>query len=270
MKTVSQWEVPSLLKKSEKHAVEWCIERDDNRNFYEQQIKEGYLSMSVSSKTVKRALRILEQLISQFFQAGFALTVERNRYHAPASAILFEGEVVSFRIREKQVCQPNKKDSYPSRILVPTGKLELELYAGYFEWKPSKLFADTDYTKLEDKIDEVVPYLKGAIKELQEIHLREEIERKEQEEKARKQKEHEQALEARAKQVKSILRDIRLYDRARIIRDYCDKVAPLIESESYLKKIELARRFADWIDPTVAYTDELSELYYKTDFWNSN
>ena len=135
MKTVSQWEVPSLLKKSEKHAVEWCIERDNNRNFYEQQIEEGYLSMSVSSKTVKRALRILEQLISQFYQAGFALTVERNRYHAPASAILFEGEVVSFRIREKQVCQPNKKDNYPSRILVPTGKLELELYAGYFELK---------------------------------------------------------------------------------------------------------------------------------------
>ena len=266
LRKVSQGEVPSLLKKSEKHAIEWSIERDDNRNFYERQTEVGYLSMSVSSKTVKRAIGILERLISQFYEAGFALTVDRNNYHSPASAILSEGEIVSFRIREKQVSQPNKKDSYPSRILVPTGKLELELYAGYFDWKPSKLYADTDYTKLEDKIDEVVPYLKKAIDELKEIHLREEIQRQEQEERARKQKEHEQALEERAKQVKSILRDIRLYDRARIIREYCDKVEPFA-AQGYLKKIELARRFADWIDVTVDYTDELSELYRKTDFW---
>ena len=75
-----------------------------------------------------------------------------------------------FRIREIQVSQPNRRDSYPSRILVPTGKLGLELYAGYFELKPSKLFADTDYTKLEDKIDDIVPYLKEAIFELKQIH----------------------------------------------------------------------------------------------------
>ena len=265
MKTVLQWQVPSLLKKSEKHAIEWRIERDDNRNFYEQQTEVGYLSMSVSSKTVKRALRILERLITEFYKAGFALTVERNNYHSPASAILFDGEMVSFRIREKQVSQPNTKDSYPSRILVPTGKLELELYAGYFDWKPSKLYADTDYTKLENKIDEVVPYLKRAIDELKKIHQREEILRQEQEERVRKQKEHKKALEERATQVKSILMDIHLYDRARIIREYCDKVEPYA-TPNYLKMIELARQFADWIDVTVDYTDELSEMYRKTDF----
>lgn len=266
IKTIPQWRLPALLKQSEKHALEWSIERGAGNQYYHRHIEQGFLSMSVSSKTIKRALKVLEQIISKFYEAGFALTVERNRYGTPASAILYDGEVVPFRIREKQVSQPNRRDSYPSRILVPTGKLELELYAGYFELKPSKLFADTDYTKLEDKIDEVVPYLKKAIDELKRIHQQEKIQRQEQEERARKQKEHKRAIEERAKQIESIMRDIRLYDKARIIREYCDKVEPFA-TQDYLKKIELARRFADWIDVTVDYTDELSEFYRKTDFW---
>ena len=267
MKTVPKWGLPALLKKSEKHALEWKIERGTSNQFYEYQIEEGYLSMSVSSKTIKRAMKILEQVILKFYEAGFSLTVERNRYHAPASAIVFDGEIVSFRLREKQVSQPNRKDSYPSRVLVPTGMLELELYAGYFEWKPSKLFADTEYTKLEEKIDDIVPYLKSAIEELKRIHQAEEERRIQQEEEKRLREEHEQMIKARAALVKSILQDIYLYEQSKIIRDYCDKVEPLTKSENYLKKIQIARSFADWINPTTDYEDELlSELYDAEDF----
>ena len=267
IKTTPQWKLPALLKQSEKHALEWSIERGSGNQYYHRHIEQGFLSMSVSSKTIKRALKILEQVISKFYEAGFALTVERNRGGTPASAILYDGEVVPFRIREIQVSQPNRKDSYPSRILVPTGKLELELYAGYFELKPSKLFADTDYTKLEDKINDVVPYLKEAIFELKQIHLREEERRIRQEEEKRLRKEHEQMIRARAAQVKSILQDIYLYEQAKIIQDYCDMVEPLTKSENYLKKIQIARSFADWVNPTTDYEDELlSELYDAKDF----
>lgn len=256
-----------MLKKSEKHALEWSIERGTSNQYYQRQVENGFLSMTISSKMIKRAMKILERFLLKSYDAGFSLTVEHNIFRAPASALVYDGEIVSFRLKEKQVSQPNRKDSYPSRILVPTGKLELELYAGYYEWKPSKLYADTDYTKLEDKIDDIVPYLKKAFEELKRIHEREEERRIEREEQARKKKEHEQALEERARQVKSIMRDIRLYDRARVIREYCDKVEPRVSSASYLKKIELARRFADWIDVTVDYTDELSERYSETDIW---
>lgn len=266
LNTISQWGLPALLKRSEKHALEWSIERGAGNQFYHRQIEDGFLSMSVSSKTVKRAMRILEQVISRFYEAGFALTVERNRYSTPASAVIIDGEVAPFRIREIQVSHPNRKDNYPSRILVPTGKLVLELYAGYFEWKPSKLYADTEYTRLEDKIDDIVPYLKGAIFEMKQIHAIEEERRKRQEEEKRLREEHEQRIHERAAQVKSIIRDIRLYDRARVIRDYCDMVEP-IATQDYLRMIEVARRYADWIDVTVDYTDELSELYDITDFW---
>ena len=267
IKTIPQWRLPALLKQSEKHALEWSIERGAGNQYYHFQIEQGFLSMSVSSKTIKRALRILERIITQFYEAGFALTVERNRGGTPASAILYEGEIVPFRIREIQVSQPNRRDSYPSRILVPTGKLELELYAGYFELKPSKLFADTDYTKLEDKIDDIVPYLKEAIFELKQIHLREEERRIQQEEERRLRKEHEQMIRARAAQVKSILQDIFLYEKAKVIQEYCDMVEPLTKSENYLKKIQIARSFADWINPTTTYVDEiLSEMFEVKDF----
>lgn len=268
LNTISKAELPALLKKSEKHALKWSIERDDNRSFFKWQVEEGYLSMSVSAKTVKRALMILERLIKQFYDAGFDLTVEQSRHDVPASAFLYDGERVSFRLKEKQVRETTMKYGYPYSVLVPTGKLELEVYAGYFEWKPSKLYADTEYTKLEDKLDDVVPYVKGAIEELKRIHEEEEIERKEEEERARIEQEHEEALEERAQQVMSILDDIRLYHRAQVIRNYCDKVEPLVSSKDYLKKIELARRFADWIDPTIEYDDELSEMYDEEAFWD--
>ncbi len=223
--------------------------------------------MSVSSKTIKRAMSILECVILKFYDAGFELTVDRDRYRAPASAILYDNEIVSFRIREKQVSQMRTDNGYPTRILVPTGKLELELYAGYFEWKPSKLFADTDYTTLEDKIDDIVPYLKTAIEELKRIHQAEEERRIRQEEEKRLQKEHMQVIQARAALLKSILQDILLYEKAMVIRDYCDKIEPSVKSEDYLEKIKVARSFADWINPTTNYKDELlSEFYGVKDF----
>lgn len=267
LNTISQWALPALLKRSEKHALEWSIERGSGNQYYHFQIERGYLSMSVSSKTIKRAIRVLEQVITKFYEAGYALTVERNRYSTPASAVLFDGEVVPFRIREIQVSQINRRDNYPSRVLVPTGKLVLELYAGYFELKPSKLFADTDYTKLEDKIDDIVPYLKGAIFELKRIHQEEDERRIQQEKERRLREEHERMIRARAAQVKSILQDIFLYEKAKVIQEYCDMVEPLTKSEKYLAKIQIAREVADWINPLSDYEDELlSESYSVTDF----
>ena len=74
-------------------------------------------------------------------------------------------------------------------------------------------------------------------------------------------------IRARAAQVKSILQDIYLYEQAKIIQDYCDMVEPLTKSENYLKKIQIARSFADWVNPTTDYEDELlSELYDAKDF----
>lgn len=265
-KTISKKELPALLKKSEQHANEWCYERSKYSNSYQHQIEKGYLSMSVSSKSVKRAVKILEQVLLRCFDAGFALTVERDRYSMPASALLTDDEVVSFRIREKQTIRTDTKDGYRSRILVPSGRLELDLYAGDFYWKPSKYYEDTERTKLEDKIDGIVPYLKSAVQELKRIHLEEEKRQREKDEEIRKQREEQQKLNARANLLKSILKDITLYEKARVIKNYCDIVEPLVKSDTYRKKIELARKYADWINPLVDYSDDLEQVFSRIEF----
>ncbi len=221
--------------------------------------------MSVSTKTVKRAIGILDRVVRELFKAGFSLTVEDDRHLSPASAVLYDGEVIPFRMKEIQVSKLEKNDLYPSHILVPTGRLVLELYAGYSDTHPSKLFSDTEYTKLEDKVQEIVPYLKHAVQESKRKSEQAVILYRQQEEELRRKREHEQEIIQRAEQLKSILRDIRLYNRAQIIRNYCDQVEPSVSSTDYLKKIEIARRFADWIDVTVDYTDELTEKYCESD-----
>lgn len=249
------------------HANKWRIDSGVNRGYlFQRQIETGFLSMSVSAKTVKRAIGILEQVIRELFKAGFSLTVEGDGHRSPASAVLYEGEVFPFRIKEIQVSKLEKNDWHPSHVLVPTGRLVLELYTGFSNTHPSKLFSDTEYTKLEDKVQEIVPYLKRAVQESKRKSEQAVALYRQQEEELRRKREHEQAIKQRSERLRSILRDIRLYNRAQIIRNYCDKVEPLVSSSDYLEKIEIARRFADWIDVTVDYTDELSEKYHESDF----
>jgi len=269
-KTITRKDIGELLNKSEKHAIEY---RSDNTRclvFYERQIEKGYLSMTVSAKNVKRAIGLLKQLVNKVFEAGFSLTVDYSGHQLPASAVLIDGLAFPFRIKERMKIQYVQDKFYPEwrrRAYLPTNQITIEFYTDEWHWKPSKVFGDTKYTKLEDKIDDIIPYLIKAGEELKERIRREEIERKEKEERLRIQKEHEQRIEARAYIVKSVMKDIQLYEKAKIIREYCDVVEPKVKSTRYYGAILIARSFADWIDPTVDYVDEqLSELYEKSDF----
>ena len=268
-KTITKKNLGELLNKSEKHAIEYCAESRRNQiALYEHQLEEGFLSMNVSIKNVKRAIKILEQLIITINKAGFSVTVEYDGYKLPASAILIDDIVVPFRIKEKMLSHEEQDGSITRRVYTPTNEMTLELYTRCWHWKPSKVFADTAYTKLEDKISDVVPYLKIAAEEIKETRKREEMERKAEEEKKRMGEERNKRIAAKAYIVKYILRDINLYEKAKVIRDYCDKVAPKIHFKDYDIMIEIARSFADWIDPTVDYVDkDLEEMYNKSYFF---
>ena len=86
------------------------------------------------------------------------------------------------------------------------------------------------------------------------------------EEEARIRREHEEKIKERADEAKAIISDIRLYERAKMMREYCN-IAEQYCSEDYKKRIEIARSVSDWIDPTKDYVDEiLSEMYRRTDF----
>ena len=66
---------------------------------------------------------------------------------------------------------------------------------------------------------------------------------------------------------KAVVEDIRLFERAEIMRKFCDNAERRSPSEEYKKVIAIARSVADWIDPTTDYKDTiLAEKYRATDF----
>ena len=71
----------------------------------------------------------------------------------------------------------------------------------------------------------------------------------------------------RAQRAKSILEDIRLFERAELMRKYCDIAEQRTNSEDYKQTLDIARSVADWIDPTKDYIDEtLASRYEVSDF----
>ena len=255
-KTINRLNLGALLDKSEKHAIEHSADNRTCPKLFEHQLEDGYLSMTVSTKNVKRAIRLLKEIILKFYDAGFSITVIGNSCKVPSSAVIVDGETIPFRIREKMDRQQVMKYGYPHNELVPTGIMSFELHAGFFEWKPSKVFSDTTCFKLEDRIDEMVPYLIQAVKELKEIKQRYELENQQEKEKQRLDEERKRRVEAKLQIVEYVLRDIKRYEKAKLIREYCDAIEPKVRETKYYGMLLIARSFADWINPTVDYVDE--------------
>lgn len=255
-KTINKLNLGALLDISEQHAIKYCAENSRGSITYENQMRKGYLSMSVSTKNVKRAIKLLQQIILKFYDAGFSLTVEYDKYRKPASAVIVDGEYIPFRIREKMDKQQVMRNGYSENRLVPSGIMSFELYAGYCGWKPSKVYTDTTCIKMEDRLDDIVPYLIEVVKELKEIKQRYELERQQEEEKHRLDEERKRRVEAKLQIVGYVMKDIKRYEKAKLIREYCDAIEPKVKNTKYYGMLLIARSFADWINPTVDYVDE--------------
>lgn len=66
---------------------------------------------------------------------------------------------------------------------------------------------------------------------------------------------------------KAVVEDIRLFERAEIMRKFCDNAEQRSPSEEYKKVIAIARSIADWIVPTTDYIDSiLAQRYRASDF----
>lgn len=266
MNTISAAELDALLKKSEAHASTCTMENYNTSSLVREQNQAGYLTIAVSPKMVKRAVKVFEMFLKRMFKEGFTLILDCERfYHCPASAIVVDGEAIPIRVKEK-LAYTTTVDSYGvNRHSHSSGELVVEIYTSGRH--PSKVLTETAESKWDELFDSVVPYLKKASIRLKAARLEYEEWRRRIDGQERLRKEHEQKIKDRASLAKSILEDIWLYNRAEVIRRYCNMVEKKTLTEEYLKKVEVARAFADWLDPTVDYEDELlSERYNASDF----
>lgn len=267
MNTHSLSELDGILKRSEAHALKCTIDRGITYRIYEEQIRTGYLTISATTKMVKKAIQLFDMFVRRMYKEGFSLILDYTEfYHCPASAIIVDGEKIPVRVKEKHDVKKEGEGILEHKVLVPSGRLVIELYGG-IHWNLSKTLVKPIGGNWKDVIETCIPYLHKAASQIREHRLYIEEQARERDEEERIRKEHKKMIMDKASVVKAVLNDAWLYERAQVIRRYCDYAEQVVDSEEYKEELVIARRAADWIDPTMDYEDELlSEMFSPEDF----
>ncbi|WP_199142129.1 hypothetical protein, partial [Pedobacter sp. ASV12] len=131
-------------------------------------ISIGYqsLSINVSPLMIERALMLFNLIISEIKKAGGTMNVESH-----STLAIFNGEKFILSMREKQsrIKKPEQKYSWTEYDYVASGVLFFKI--GENSWN-SKEWSDTAYTVIEDKIEDIISYIKlGALKIKEERRL---------------------------------------------------------------------------------------------------
>lgn len=211
----------------------------------------GVLNITVSPQNVKRALLFMDIFIKAIQKRGHKIIVEKG------SKIVIDNIELGFGLRERLKRKIVKGTYYDSTELYPSNILSLSLYV-----YPAKEWTDTNTSKLEDKIPNIIAKLElQAVKEKQDAIDREiwhqEYERRqkiEQEFKARKEKE--------IIKTKNLFSDAEKFDKATIYRNFINATEQKAIQENRLTEelkdwIKWANEKADWFDPFINREDEL-------------
>ena len=139
--------------------------------------------------------------------------------------------------------------------------LVLDLHTGSSH-RPSRTLTITDDPTLLTWADSLVPFMRhlaaaNAARRLADapLHLQREAE-------ARQREQLRLLRQSRAHRALSILPDLRLFERAELMRKYCSIALDRTTSEEYKETLEIARSVADWIDPTTDYVDPILAGHY--------
>ena len=267
MTTIKYSELDSILRKSETHALTCTIDHGTTTAIFNRQIEKGFLTIVVSSKMAKKAIKVFELFLRRMYKEGFSLILDcRSHYHCPASAIIVDGEVIPVRLKEKRQLRSVMHGTWRYNEFVPTGVLAIEVYGGT-RWDATKVLMEKDGQKWSDVFENIIPYLKSVAKRKKADRIEAEEWNRKMQEKERIRKEHEQRIKDRASVVESIMHDVKLYEKAETIRSFCNIAETHGPSDEDKARIATARQIADWIDPTIDYVDELlSEKYKAEDF----
>lgn len=255
------------LKISETHARTYAIEHYNTPFNYRRQNEPGYLAISASPKKVKKAIKILGSFLTRLIQQGVTINLARPGSRlCPSSSLVMDGLYFPLRIKEVFTTQEVKSKHITFTQKLPTGRFVIEIYKDSYH-RPAKTITTQNEEEWPDKASDVIPFLKDVVAQSKAHEAENELWRKQQEENEKRRKEKESILRERVEIAKAVVEDIRLFERAEIMRKFCDNAEQRSPSEEYKKVIAIARSVAEWIDPTTDYTDTiLAEKYRATDF----
>lgn len=229
-------------------------------------ISIGYhaLSINVSPSIIDKSLRFFNSIIIEIKKAGGTISVAPH-----STSTIFNGEKFLLSLREKQN-RIEKKDaqySWDNYEYIGSGMLHFKI--GENSWN-SKEWKDTKYVSIEEKVNDVIEFLKlAAIKE-KEHRKEQELWRLKVETERQIKVDIEKRQSAELASFIKLKTDSELWEKTLIMRRYLDETERLAkeqntcdeETESYLK---WARAKVDWYDPFINKDDELlNEVDKKT------
>lgn len=211
----------------------------------------GILNITVAPPSVKRALLFMDVFIKALQKRGHKITVKEG------TKIVIDNIEMGIGLRERLKRKIVKGTYYDSTELYPSNVLSLSLYV-----YPAKDWTDTDTSKLEDKIPNIIAKLElQAIEEKRKAIERElwhiEYERQ------RKIEEDFKALKEQEKiKTKKLFSDAEKFDKATIYRNFIVATEQKAIQENNLTEelkewIKWANEKADWFDPFTNKEDEL-------------
>ncbi len=211
----------------------------------------GILNITVAPQSVKRALLFMDVFIKALQKRGHKITVKEG------TKIVIDNIEMGIGLRERLKRKIVKGTYYDSTELYPSNVLSLSLYV-----YPAKDWTDTNTSKLEDKIPNIIAKL-----ELQAIEeKRKAIERELWHIEYERQRKIEEDFKARKEQekikTKKLFSDAEKFDKATIYRNYIAATEQKAIRENNLTEelkdwIKWANEKADWFDPFTNKEDEL-------------
>ncbi len=211
----------------------------------------GVLNITVAPQNVKRALLFMDIFIKAIKKRGYNLIIKEG------TKVVIDNVLLDIGLRERLKRTVVKGTHWDTTELNPSNILSLRLDA-----YPAVEWTDTNTTKLEDKIPNIIAKLElQAVKEKKEA-----IEREIRHIEYERQRKIEEDFKARKEQekikTKKLFSDAEKFDKATIYRNYIAATEQKAIRENNLTEelkdwIKWANQKVDWFDPFTNKEDEL-------------
>ncbi|NBC05368.1 MAG: hypothetical protein GVY20_16915 [Bacteroidetes bacterium] len=218
----------------------------------------GYMNVSVSKDSLKRAMRILDAVlkesIRQGFQVGTGTKYDRNHTYIKVA----EDKVYVFLQEEgKQSKKENPKYSWDEYDRYTTGKLKLMISSSFYGYS-SRRISDTKTQTIEERLDKFFPILLEIAEEERKNRIkREEAQRKaEIARKIREQQEREYQAEMKRREELEELSE--QFTKSEYIYQFIGEVESKIEIEQLTQ--EQMERFNEWKKWALEHADRLNPV----------
>ncbi|MFA6275821.1 MAG: hypothetical protein WC622_03680 [Pedobacter sp.] len=221
-------------------------------------ISIGYhaLSINVSPTLIEKSLRFFNSVIIEIKKAGGTISVMPH-----STFTMFNGEKFVLLLREKQN-RIEKKDaqySWDNYEYIGSGILHFKI--GENSWN-SKEWKDTTYVSIEEKVNDIIEFLKLAAIKAKEHRKEQELWR------AKVENERQIKVNIEKRQATELVdffklkTDSELWEKAVLMRRYLEETERLArEQNRYNEEMEnyllWARSKVDWYDPFINKDDEL-------------